>query len=67
MYLSASLAPPYCGDGSCVFPACREARAEERTGGDEGEASGGLGCGGSEGRGMQDETLEETPHWSCMN
>lgn len=39
----------------------------ERRGGVEGEASAGPGCGGSEVRGLPDGTLEETPHWSCIN
>ncbi len=67
VYLSACPAQPCCGDGSCVFPACRGGHVEGRKGGVEGEASAGPGCGGSEGRGPQDGTLEETPQWSCMN
>lgn len=58
MYLCACLGQPCCGDDSCVSPACREGHAEERRGGVGGEASAGLGCGGSEGRGSLDGTLE---------
>lgn len=65
MYLCACLGQPCCGDDSCVFPACREARVVERRGGVEGEASEGPGCGGSEGRGLLDATLEKT-HRRCM-
>lgn len=39
----------------------------ERRGGVEAEASAGPGCGGSEGCGLPDGILEETPHWSCIN
>lgn len=61
VYLSACPAQPCCGGGSCVFPACRGGRGGERRGGGGGEASAGPGCGGSEGRGLPDGTLEETP------
>lgn len=39
----------------------------ERRGGVEGEASAGPGCGESEAHGLPDGTLEEIPHWSCIN
>lgn len=67
MHLSACLAQPCCGGGSCAFPACRGGRAGERRGGVAGEASAGPGCGGSVVRGSPDGTLEETPHRSCMS
>ena len=67
VHLRAGPAQPCCGDGSCVFPACHGGRAGGRRGGVEGEASAGPGCGGSEGRELPGETLEETPHGSCIN
>lgn len=67
VHLSAYLAQSGCGDGSCVFPACREGRVGERRAAVEGVASAGLGYGASEARGLPDGTLEETPYWSWIN
>lgn len=67
VYLSVCLAPSCCGDGSCVFPACRGVRVGVKRGGVEGEVFAGLRCGGSEGHGPPDGTLEDTAHRSCIN
>lgn len=67
VYLSVAPARPCCGGDRCVFPACRGGRVGERRAGVVAEASAGPECGGSEGCGLPDGTLEETPHWSCIN
>lgn len=67
VHLNASLAHSCCGDGSCAFPACRGGHVGERRAGAEGGVSATRGCDGSGRAGLPDATLEETPHWSCIN